>query len=57
MGLLYPQIQPDQKCAEKEMTCADHVQTLLFLKQRGNYLHNLFVVVGFIDNVDVIYSV
>lgn len=39
------------------MTCADHVQTLLFLKQCGNYLHNLFVVVGFIDNLDVVYSV
>ena len=59
VGLRYPPTQPvvDQKCTEREMACDDHVQTLLFPKQCGNYLHNLFVVLGFIDNLDVIYSV
>lgn len=60
VGLLYLQIQPavDQKCTEKKkMACAGRVQTLLFPKLCSSYLHNLYVVLGFIGNLDVIYSV
>jgi hypothetical protein len=42
---------------KKKMACAGRVQTLLFPKLCSSYLHNLYVVLGFICNLDVIYSV
>lgn len=47
---------PTSSGSKRKRTCVDRVKTLLFLKRRGNYLHNLYIVLGFIGNLSMTYG-